>query len=240
MGEVPTINVHDFCSELDLDLILKLYQLKIVIPGGIEINGQYTGIPDPGDVTRKLIDQANTALAPLTPLFDIIDVFLVLVEMFEAVASLSPPKIGKVLVKLKVKIDKLKKLIPQISIPIFITSVIDVIIVLLQALRDDVQRIIDQHSSLDLSRQRAVTFGSASLAASLDCAQFNLDAQLKIVQNNAQPLNRFLAILGLLCSLAGLPDIPTLDDLGEQASEALEPIDTLIKALKTFRDAIPL
>lgn len=236
----PTsFDVHDLCKEHKLDI--ELFGLTITLPIGIELSTQFVRIPDPGDVTAALLAQVNAALAPLSPFFDVLDLLLTLKDMVEALASLDPFKIAAALPKFKVKLDKLKKLIPQLCLPLTIKGTIRVVIKLLVSIRADLLDIILRQTRIDLSAQRGIALGSLSLQAAVTCAQANLDVQLNVVRNNAAPLNRFLAALALFASLIpGAPEIPQLGDMSGSATVMLDPIDTLIAALQALHDAIPL
>ncbi len=230
-------DVHDLCKEYELDI--QFQQLVLNLPFGVTFDAQKPDMPDPGDIIKPLLNAANTALMPLTPLFDIIDVLFLIKEVFDAVKSLNPFEIGAMIGKLIVKLDKLKKLIPQLSIPITIKSLLKLIIALCKAIKQDIEHIILEQSRIDLSAQRATKLGAAGMTAAITCAQANLDAYLTTVKNNAQPLNRFILLINLLCSLAGLPEVPTLDDLGSDALSVVAPLDSLIKALEAIDEKVP-
>jgi hypothetical protein len=232
-----TIDVDSLCAEIDLDL--SLLGLQITLPVGFNLEADFTGIPNPGDIAGKLLARANAALAPLSPIFDIIDLLLVLKDVLDAVKSLDPMKISKKLVKFKAKLDKLRKLIPQLSIPVTIKSVVNVLIVLLVGIRIDLQAIIDAQAKIDLAGQRAIALGNLDLQASLSCAQANLDAQMELASAQVAPLNRLIFAVNLFCEIAGLPKLPELSDLGEDAEAALAPIDKLIAQLGEVKKAIP-
>lgn len=232
------LDVHDLCSELELDL--QLFGLFIEIPVGFNLEVEFPVIPNPGDVAGKLIAKANAALAPLSPIFDIIDILLIVKEVFDAVKSLQPPKIGNAIGKLVPKLDKLRKLIPQTSIPRTIRSIISVLIVLVAGIKADLQAILDAQSRIDLSAARGIALGALDLTAALDCAQANLDFQMELVRNNAAPLNRLIGAVNLFCSIAGLPELPSLAiEAGSDAASTLAKLDPLIAKLTKARNAIP-
>jgi hypothetical protein len=231
-------DIHDLCKEYELDI--EFQQLVLNLPFGITFDAQKPDMPDPGDIIAPLLNGANVALMPLTPIFDIIDVLFLIKEVFDAVKSLNPFEIGAMIGKLIIKLDKLKKLIPQLSIPTTIKSLLNLIIALLLAIKADLLHIILEQSRIDLAGARAIALGSLGMKAALSCAQVNLDAHLDVLVNNAKPLNRLINLINLLCSLAGLPEVPTLDNIGADAAAALAPIDDLVVTLRSLRDKIPV
>lgn len=233
------LTIHDLCKELELDI--SLFGLRIEMPVNFSIEVEGPLLPNPGDVAGKLLGKLNTALAPLSPIFDIIEMAMVLVEVLEAVSTLDPFKIIAALGKFKIKIDKLTKLIPQLSVPRSIKSALSVIIVALVGLRGEILAIAAQQTKLSIKKQRALALGDLDLEASIGCAQANLDFMLNVSRGNAEPLNRLLNTLSIFCKLAKLPELPTLSfDAESEAADLIAPIDDLIVALKAVRDAIPV
>lgn len=229
-----------FCVSVDLDI--EFLQLKITLPLGFDLELEGPILPNPGDISGRMLAQANAALAPFSPIFDIVDLALVLVELFNALKKI--PNLAKftgLLPKLKVRVDKLKKLIPQLSVPTSIKSIIQVLIVFLLGLKLEIEAIIKAQAQIDLSRQRAIALGLADLALSLDCSQANLDFQLDLAFANTAPLNRFINTINVFCDVAGIDGIPPLVlDPGAGASGAVAPIDDLIRRLEKLRDAVPV
>ena len=237
--DLSDINPSDLCRNYSLDLAL--YQLHIEIPVGFRLELEGPTLGDPGDISGKLLAKANAALAPLIPFFDVIDLLLALKELFDAIKSLNPFKIGQVLPKIYVKIDKLKKLIPSLSMPSSIKSLVKVIIVYLQGMRAQLLVIIQEQSNIDLSAKRALAFGAPGLTCAVGCAQVNLDFQLELLRNDAAPLNRLIGTVNLFCSIAELPQIPPVTLApGAKADEMVSPLTEAIDALQAFHDAIPI
>ncbi len=253
-------DISDVCVALDaetgldirlgVDLSLRLDELKITMPGGLKLQAKAgTGIPNPGDLVADLLAQLNAALIPFQPIFDIIDILLLVVKVFEAVKSLNPIKIGDVLVKLIKKVDVVAAYVPFLSIPLMIRDIIDVLLVFLAGLKAALTVSLDAKLQLDASAALAadlVATGdpdaleiAASLNLAIDCGQANLDAMFSAQSNNAKPLNRFLALLSALCGVVGLPELPTLE-MGGDVTVAADAVDALIIVLGTVRAAIPV
>jgi hypothetical protein len=73
----------------------------------------------------------------------------------------------------------------------------------------------------------------------VDCANANIDAQMKSIGEGAAPVNRLIGVINLFMEFAGLPKLPDLANLGTDAQAALEPLDLIVDQLKTARSAIP-
>ena len=237
-GDLADLSPHDLCKEYELDL--SLFGLNIELPVGFKLELEGPVIPFPGDVSGRLLGKVNAALAPLSPFFDVLDLLLAFKDLFEAFASLNPFKIAGVLPKVLAKIDKLKKLIPVLSMPASIKSIVKVLIVYVTGMRTQIQLIIEAQSSIDLSAARALKFGAPDLTIAVGCAQANVNFQLDLLRNDAAPLNRLIAAVNVFCDLAQLPHLPPVTIApGAAAADIVEPLTVTIDALQSFHDALP-
>jgi hypothetical protein len=231
-------------SEVCIDLKVTPQELCITFPGGAEMCVQIPGVPDPTDVSKQLLAQANAALIPLVPVFNIIDAILALFKCVKAIPdSLGPPpdptKLAECIPDLAEKIDKLLKLIPQLSIPVLIAGLIDVLLFYLEGLRGQLQAIIAAQVRIAAAATRAAELGNVQLRTVVDCATASMDAYLQNLNEGMKPLNRLVGLLNLFLQLAGLPTIPDLANLGDDAEAALAPLDAIIDSLKTVRAGLP-
>ncbi|MEW6434366.1 MAG: hypothetical protein AB1730_22940 [Myxococcota bacterium] len=202
------------------------------------------GVPDPTDVSKQLLAQANAALAPLVPVFNIIDAILALFNCVKAIPdSLGPPpdptKLAECIPDLAEKIDKLLKLIPQLSSSVLIGGLIDVLRFDLEGLRGQLQAIIAAQVRIAAAAIRAAELGNVQLRTVVDFATGAMDAYLQNPNEGMKPLNRLAGLLNLFLQLAGLPTIPDLANLGDDAEAALAPLDAVIDSLKTVRAGLP-
>jgi hypothetical protein len=231
-------------SEVCIDLKVTSQELCVTFPGGSEICVQIPGVPDPTDVSKQLLAQANAALAPLVPVFNIIDAILALFKCVKAIPdSLGPPpdptKLAECIPDLAEKIDKLLKLIPQLSIPVLIGGFIDVLLFYLEGLRGQLKAIIAAQVRILAAATRAAELGNVQLRTVVDCGEASMDAYLQNLNEGMKPLNRLVGLLNLFLELAGLPKIPDLANLGDDAEAALVPLDAIIDSLKTVRAGLP-
>jgi phage baseplate assembly protein W len=169
---MPLPNLSTVC----IDLKVTSQELCITFPGGAEMCVQIPGVPDPTDVSKQLLAQANAALAPLVPIFNIVDAIIALFNCVKAIPdSLGPPpdptKLAECIPDLAKKIDQLLKLIPQLSIPVLIAGLIDVLLFYLQGFRGQLEAIIAHQARLLAAATRAAELGNVQLRTVVDCAE---------------------------------------------------------------------
>jgi len=231
-------------STVCIDLKVTSQELCITFPGGAEMCVQIPGVPDPTDVSKQLLAQANAALMPLVPIFNIVDAIIALFNCVKAIPdSLGPPpdptKLAECIPDLAEKIDKLLKLIPQLSIPVLIAGLIDVLLFYLEGYRRQLEAIIAHQLRILAAATRAAELGNVQLRTVVDCAEASMDAYLQNLNEGMKPLNRLVGLLNLFLQLAGLPPIPDLANFGDDAEAALVPLDAVIDSLKTVRAGLP-
>ena len=239
---MPLSNLEDICVELTATP----QSLSLAFPGGASLDAQLPdlGIPDPMELSKQLMAQANAALAPLVPVFNIMDVVLALFETVkaipDAITHLDPGKITEALPELTQKAGKLLAIVPQLSVPLMIVSLIDVLLAFLGGLAGQVRAIIDQQVRIQTAENRAAELGNTQLQVVADCSKHHVDAQLANLAASVAPVNRLIALINVFCQLAGLGPLPDLSDLGRDAQAALGPLDDTVKALTELRKTIPV
>jgi hypothetical protein len=221
-----------------------LGELCIELPGGAKLCASASvELGDPLAIARELLAQANTALAPLTPFFNVIDVFKAVLDCItsipEAILTLNPEPIVSCIVNLTKAIDKLLALIPALSIPILAKSLLDALIAGLQGIRAKLVAMIHQAEKLAAAATLAAETGNFQLQLVVDCATGNMDAQLENMNASMAPLNRLIGLLNVLLELAGLPCIPGLGGFDELSDALLAPLDAAIAMLEAAKAAIP-
>lgn len=217
----------------------------VTMPGGGEICvSADPNLPDAASATKKMFDAANGALAPLVPIFNILDAIFAIKDCIEAIPkSLVPPNpkpMLECLVELLKKIGILSKILPYVSVPAMIVGLIDAIIGFLEGYLAEVRRMIARVEAIARARTRAEELGNVQLIAVLDCAEQNVKLELENLNQSAEPLNRLIGVLNGFADLAGLPCIPSIDGLTELSDEALKPIEDVIEFLIALRDSIPV
>ena len=230
---------HDLCKEIVFDLgVLASLNIDFM---GVSLQPETPLLPTFGDIGGKLLAQANTALAPLNPLFTMIELLIILKDVLEAVATLNPFSIIAALEKFVVKLLKLRAFIPQLAIPRIVRGLVTVMIVFLGGLRDELNALIRVELGIANAKSAANALGDLDLLASIECAEINLAASISLQSANAEPLNRLMNIVSVFCQIVGLPQLPQLTiSPGGSAGDAIAPIDGLIAKLTAVRDAIPV
>jgi len=221
--------------------------LCVTFPGGAEMCVQMpsVSVPDPSELSKQLMAQANAALAPLMPVFNIIDTVIALFNCVKAIPdALGPPpdpsKLAKCLPDVAKKVSKLLKLIPQLSVPLMIVGLIDVLLTFLEGIRGQLKAVIAAQVRIAAAATRAAELGNVQLSTIVDCANANIEAQMKNLGESAAPVNRLIGVINLFVELAGLPKLPDLSNLGNDAQAALGVLDPLVDQLKAARSAIPV
>lgn len=219
--------------------------LCIVMPGGVEIcSGFVPGdIVDPTEHVKALIDKLNGALAPLQPIFNIIDVAIAIVTCIEAIPdTIGPPPdpaaLGSCIQDLLKKLDALLKLVPVLSIPFMIKDFLCHLITFLRGLRARLQALINKLERLIKAETKAGNLPAIGLQDTIDCAKLNLELELALLNEGLEPINRILAIINALLVLAKLPCIPDLGLLGGLDDIFLAPLDAMIELLEHIKSLI--
>ena len=212
--------------------------LTVRLPAGISITA------------FDLVDQLQTALAPLTPAVKTIEavlaVFKAVVEIPGAIVTLDIDGLLKLVRETGKKVAFLFQLLPQLSLPLAIVDTLDAVIALLIQVRDDIERLGDEQLRIDAARATADALENEGartrLLSVVACAEANVQIELnnKTVQLQAQL--SLLSIVQVLLSLLGVDaSVPDLSQLsGGSIDETVDALDAMIEALERIRGLIPL
>lgn len=219
--------------------------VSIRLPGGPVIAPSVSAtFPTSLDVAKNLLGQANAAMAPLAPIFNIIDAVLSVKDFAQAVPELitNPGALIEAIGKLISKIAALASLIPQLSVPFLIVDVIDVIIVSLEGIVEQLQIIVAQNARIAAAAAKAAEPGNGALLSVVSCAEGLQVQAMEGLNAGAQPINRLIGILNLLLGLVppGNLTIPTLENLPPDAEDAVAQLEEVVHVLRTVREAIPI
>ena len=223
---------------------------QIVFPGGAALSQVLAAgseVPSGLDAATNLLAQASPAMAPLMPIFNIIDAVLALVACVQAVPdALGPPpdpaKMAEALSGLAEKLPKLLDLLPQVATPRMVIGMLDTLIDFLEGLRDQIEAILLQAERTRAARAKAEELGDANLLHIAGCAEGHTQAQLQAMADALAPMNTLTSALSLFLGLLGLPEVPVLDGLIDSAEPeaGFAAIDALVATLRSIRDAVPL
>jgi len=212
-------------------------------------------IPDPFNITLpggvsiehiNLMEVIQPALTPLVPFFNIIDTIVAIFNCVKAIPdTLGPPPdptaLAACLPDLAEKVNQLLKLIPQLSLPLLIVGIIDLIIDTLNQARTELMHLQQQVQQILGVIDRATDLDDAGLSAIAQCAQANVAQEAANVGKSLAALGKLIGLVNLFLGMVGGPEIPDLSNLaGRPLDDVVEPLDAIVDALKTARDAVPV
>ena len=225
--------------------------MEVALPGGVTIGQVISAVksaPSAVDMGINIMQQVQPALAPLVPIFDIVDAVVAIQKCVQAIPdALGPPPDPTVLTKclpdLAKKVAKLLKLIPQLSVPLMIKNLIDVLISTLVAVRSQLLALQAQMKSVTRAVNRAAQLNDKSLSAIASCAKGNVEQQARNIGQSLASLGKLVGLINIFLKMIGVPEIPlsAINDLsGKSLDEIIKPLDALVTTLKTVRQAIPV
>ena len=198
----------------------------------------------PGGIAIQHIDLAQIiqpALTPLVPIFNVVDTVVALFNCMKAVMTLNPKTIAECIPDLAEKIGKLLKLIPQLSLPLMIIGLIDLVIDVLSQTRDELVHLQGRMEQMTRMVARGMELDDQGLLRIAACHEENIKREARNIGKNLASLGRLFGIINLFLGMIGGPQIPDLSSLsGKPLDEVIEPLDALIDALKVARKAVPI
>ena len=224
--------------------------LCITFPGGGQMCAQLPSVtpPDPMSLALSLIGNANAALMPIQPIFNILAVVTDLVNCVKAVEKcLGPPpnptKLIQCFPQLAEDLAKLLEMIPQLSVPVMIAGLLQSILAFLEGLRAQLLVIAAKYLKIEQAFARAASSGSAALATAAGIATANLTAFLASLSATSKPIVCLLNLINDLLGLIGLPALNVLPPAGSdpaQVEALLAPLDDVILVLSNLLALLPL
>jgi hypothetical protein len=240
----PTIpgppDLTDLCIQLPtaFELCIPFMGMTICAQDGFDVG-------DPSALTRSIFEQINSALAPMQPFLNMIDIAKAIVDCITAIPdALGPPpdptKIAQCIPGLLEKLQKLLDALPIVWVPKMVKAILDVLIQAIVGLRMDLMAMIAEQAAIIDAATKGAEPGGAALMLAVDCAQGNLDAYIANKNAGLAPLNRLIGIVNFFLELAGVPCMPTLGQLlTEAADAALIVLDVTIEVLEQIKALIP-
>ncbi len=243
---------EELCSTVDLDLD-GIFSLVAQLPGPVSLSPHFNAgeMPDLGTAVARIMGELNAGLAPLVPVFRLIQIALALYDCMQALPdALGPPpdpsKLTKCIAKLQKVIGFAVALAPQLSVPVMVKTNIDIIVAGLENLKVQLDELTTIKAGIDLKADLVqdllldpdLALGAATLQIAVDCANANFEVQKECVLRGACPLNSLLGILSIFLSMVGQDPIPDLE-LSADLTVAKDAIDALIALLKSLKAALP-
>ena len=242
---MPLPDLRTFC--IDVDAVPG--NLCVTFPGGAEVCASLpsANVPVIDDLMRQMFAQVNTALAPLTPIFNIIDAVIAVFDCVKAISTLNPQEILNCIPNLAEKIAELLNLIPQVSLVALVADVIDMLILYFKGIRNQILRQLAYYLRILDAQLAATRPGNIALARVLPCALEDLDQLLNWQNQSASPLNRLIGVVNVFLEIIGLGKLgiplyapPSSAISQEEFEQSVILIDKTIELLVYIRLAIPI
>lgn len=202
-----------------------------ILPGGVDFS-------DP-DMLRFL----QPALAPLAPIFTVIEALIAVKTIADAVLELPDPQpLIDAIPGLQAQIEKLLAFLPQVAIPKLALDALDCIISELEKLRRVVTGLQAQIERIAGVLDRAAELDDPQLNAFAVCATERVSATLEETLAGLTALGRLLGVIGGFLELIGVDvALPNWSDIsGAPLDTIIEPIDRALELLRTARGLIPV
>jgi hypothetical protein len=138
-------------------------------------------------------------------------------------------------------VAKLLKLIPQLSLPLLIVRLIDLVIDTLRQAKSELLHLQQQMVQIAGVIDRATNLEDAGLMAIAQCAQANVAQEAANVGKGLAALGKLIGIVNLFMGMVGGPEIPDLKSLsGRPLDQVVAPLDAIVDVLQTARSAVPV
>lgn len=193
--------------------------LAVTFPGGFQISATL-GV-DKGDARMKTMALAayvNTALAPLIPLLNTIDLVVAIKDVVTGDASKIPTVIEKAASVAGI----------PLGVPIMVKGILLMIVETLLALVTELEAIAAAQAEIAAAMTEAEQPGNEVLLATLNCEAGNLAIE---VQNQSASMGPLNSILGVVNAVLG----PLI---GQQLAPFGDVADTSTKTLAALRESL--
>ncbi len=215
--------------------------LSITMPGGAELAAMPSSlVPDGMTMAKSLLAQANSALAPLNPIFKVMDLALVAVDVLKKIpeAIVNPMALVEVLEKAIKSAGAVAALMPPMSVPLLVLHFIDVLISYLEGLVATLQQLVAFEAKLAEAQAQQDQYPGLQIVCSV--AQADLSVQLAAMESGLGPLQKLVRLVNLLMQMVGLEGIPELTALGGNTAQALATLEDALREIRRVRSLIPL
>lgn len=208
--------------------------MRLTLPGGPSIEH------------IDLLQVVQPALTPLMPIFNIIDAVVAAFECIKAIPqTIGPPPdptaLATAIPDLAQKVSRLLGLVPQLSLPLTIVGLIDLLIDTLGKTRDQLEHLQKHLEAVSAASARAVELDDPGLLDIALCAEANVAQEAANIGKALGSLGQLIALMNIFLGMVGGPEIPDLSDLsGKPIDEALAPLDALVTTLEQTRAAVPI
>ena len=223
----------------------------ICFPGGFCLSHIWDAIdqiPHLADITLDFFSQIGPAMTPLAPLFNVLDTVLAIYRCVQAIpdviTSLDPSELLNCIPALAELIDKLLKLIPQLSIPKMVIAIIKNMAALLRAIAADLLYLLSQLQRIADMIDRAADLKDVKMNGFLVCAQDTVEGSVLSTAEALKGIGRIILLVNIFIGLFGGPEIPCFgslvsDNIAEGLAVVVELLTTLADILEEIANSIP-
>jgi hypothetical protein len=193
-----------------------------------------------------LADVLQPALTPLMPVFLIVDAIAALYTCTTAVVdALGPPpdpsKLASCIPELAEKVSKLLGLVPQLSLPLTVIGIIDLLIRVLGEVRGVLVHLAAELEAITGIVERASELDDANLLEVAGCVEASVQQEAANLGKQLASLGRLIGLTNLFLGMIGGPEIPDFSDLsGKPIQDAVAPLDQLVATLQSARRMVPV
>ena len=240
---MPLPDLRDFCIDVDV----APGEVCVTMPGGAEMCVTLPDLvpPSPDKLIRQMFAQLNAALAPLTPIFNIVDAVVAVFDCIKAISTLDPVEILNCIPGLAEKVNKLLTLIPALSLPALVAGVLEILILWLRGMYNQAARAEALLKRILAAETASLRPGNLALASVIPCALDDLDKLLQWQNESSKPVNRLIGVVNTFLEIIGLERF-TIPCLGQVLADLsalglyLELITLLEQLLTIIRAFIPI
>jgi len=208
--------------------------MRLTLPGGPSIEHV------------DLLQVVQPALTPLMPIFNIIDAVVAAFECIKAIPqTIGPPPdptaLATAIPELAQKVGKLLGLIPQLSLPLTVVGLIDLILDTLRKTRDRLEHLQKRLESVSAATSLAIELDDPGLLDIALCAEANVAQEAANIGKALGSIGQLIALMNIFLGMIGGPEIPDLSELsGKPLEQVLEPLDVIVGVLENARAAVPV
>ncbi|MEN6368463.1 MAG: hypothetical protein ABFD77_02055, partial [Thermotogota bacterium] len=182
----------------------------ICFPGGFCLSYVWDAIdkiPHLADVSLDFFSQIGPAMAPLAPFFNLLDTVLAIFRCVQAIpkviTELDPSELLNCMPALAELVDKLLKLIPQLSIPKMVIAIIKNLAALIRAIAADLLYLQSQLQRIANMIDRAADLNDVKMNGFLVCAQETVEGSVMSTAEALKGIGRVILLVNIFIGLFG-------------------------------------
>ena len=247
MATIPSIVPTSLCLALES----AEGPSDICLPGGLCLSYIWDAvgkIPHAADMQLDFLSQIGPAMAPMKPLFDILDTVLAIFRCVKAIpdciTQLDVTELLQCIPDLAKAIDNMLKLIPQLSLPKLVKAILHNLAALLRSVALDLRNIERQIKRIAEGIDRAAHLNDSTLNGLLTCAQKNTEQLTLSTAQALQGIGRIILLVNILIGLFGGDALPCfgaglMDSVDEGFDVLVDLLTAIADMLDEMADMIP-